>query len=120
MQTHLRVLSIGRDPRLMATRRRALATRYDVTILNDPAEITTLSPGAGFHIILLCHTLSARDCHNIIEEAGRRWPAARILSISNGFVSCDPRPPEVAIPGIAGPGALIERIDDLAGLAKAS
>ena len=120
MQTLLRVLSIGRDSRLMATRQWALATRYEVLDLHNPAEIDALPQEMRFDIILLCHTISARDCSRVIEVALRRWPAAQIMGLSNGYTSRAHCSPEITIPGIAGPRALIARIEGLMSLPQAS
>jgi hypothetical protein len=63
----------------------------------------------SFDLILLCHTLSARDCGIAREGARTRWPEASILALSIGGAGC-PEYADRTIRALEGPRRLIERL----------
>jgi hypothetical protein len=79
-----KILLIGDDFYLMATRAAVLAkTKASVTCCNS-REFAALSEPDHFSLVVLCHSLAPDTARHIGEEVRRRWSQARTLLILKG------------------------------------
>jgi hypothetical protein len=82
-----RILLIGEQPSLLATRANILAkTGVSVTCC-DINQLNVLLRNENFDLVILCHTLLRsgvqRSC--VISDIYRRWPQASILQVVGGY-----------------------------------
>lgn len=77
----LAILLIGEDLRLLATRA-AVLRRVDADVdQGRPEELTALMSERHYDLLVLCHTLRAKDAEAITQLAHQMWPGTRILQI---------------------------------------
>ena len=107
------VLCFSRDQRLLETRIAVLAKKHRVVPVSTLAEIRNLPNGTAFDLILLCHTLREEDCKGARGIVQRRWPTAKILSMTKVNKSSSTQDGEAAVRGLDGPYVLLEKIDTL-------
>lgn len=83
------ILSVGRDPLLLKTRRSTLAAAgYSVeTVTSLTGAIEKILEG-DFDLILLCNSLREEERRRLVNICQRRLPSAPILFVSeNGTTS---------------------------------
>lgn len=72
------VLSVGLDVRILDTRELILRSAgYSVVSATSIKEAVFLFKDGGFDVIVLCHTLSAKDCERLtgaVRASGSRIP----------------------------------------------
>jgi len=72
------VLSVGLDARILDTRELILrSTGYSVVSAISIKEAVFLFKDGGFDVIVLCHTLSTKDCERVtgaVRASGSRIP----------------------------------------------
>lgn len=77
----MRILIVGDDFRLLATRAAVLAKTGASTVCCTASEMMRDLAREHFDLVVLCHSLSDRDAREVTIVAGRWWPQARVLSI---------------------------------------
>jgi DNA-binding response OmpR family regulator len=80
-----RILLVGEDPVLMATRAMLLSD-WQTTTLNAREASAALS-AQSFDLVVLCQTVPDADVKQLIATAQRKQPSAAILAISRGVRS---------------------------------
>jgi DNA-binding response OmpR family regulator len=82
------ILSIGLDANVLATRALILRSAgYTVVSAMSLREAVSLLHGSDFDIIVLCHTLPAKDCERLISmvrSSGSRIP---VVAVADSEVS---------------------------------
>ncbi len=80
-----KILLIGDDSHLLATRAAVLAkTGASVTSCNAK-EFDALSDPDPFSLVVLCHSLTPAASRRIGDEVRRRWPQSRLLLVLKGI-----------------------------------
>lgn len=111
-----KILLAGNDFRLLATRAAVLAkTNASVTCCNSWEAMKVLENEA-FDLVVLCHSLSAKQASEITECVHQRLPKARILLVVSNAVS-DPLDSGLKVDAVtpADPIHLIRQTSELLG-----
>jgi CheY-like chemotaxis protein len=106
-----KILLIGDDFRLLATRAALLAKTGASTVCCNPAEVQKDLERESFDVVVLCHSLSEEEARKAAEFAHRRWPEAKVFLIESN-VPLDKTFDGVAIDGTISstPGTLFEQM----------
>jgi hypothetical protein len=116
-----KILLIGDDFRLLATRAAVLTKTGASTVCCNAAEMQKDLDGESFHLAVLCHSLSEEDARKAAALVRQRWPAAKVFLIESS-VSLDKTFDGVALDGMISstPSALLaQTVALLAALPKA-
>jgi hypothetical protein len=82
-----KILLVGDDFTLLATRVAILAKMGASVVGCDPLELSIHLGNERFDLVILCHTLKLDARRSVIKNARRRWPQVRILQL---FSRLDP------------------------------
>lgn len=109
------ILSIAEDPVLNRTRRMILEKYADVSLAGSLPEAATLLSELRFDLVLLCYSLSVRDCGAVVSLAHALVPPPKVLALAQ----CDQRlflsaPDQEFSP--ANPADLLRKIAAMTGL----
>jgi hypothetical protein len=115
------ILIYGHDARLLDVRKWALQYRgYHVVTVEHLNAIDRIPQGSKPVLVVLCHTLSPRECLNAVKRASVYWPEIKAITlVRDGAKSA----PEVSgrIPHtIVGATRLLAMVTELAGTAGSS
>lgn len=76
----IKILLVGKDFRLLATRAAVLSRSGASTVCCNPAEMKRELAGEKFDVVVLCHTLLPEAAGEDVAGLARRWwPQAKIL-----------------------------------------
>jgi hypothetical protein len=110
-----RILLVGEDFALLATRAAVLAkTASNITCCN-PSEFFEQLPRDEFALVVLCHSLSDDLLVSIAAEIHRRWPQARIVYLSKNMAQPLPVERDVTALATADPRKLADTVAVLLG-----
>ena len=112
----IRVLCLGNDAQLLATRHMVLATRYDAMSIGSFEQLQGLAPGNDFGVVVFCHTLIGPECERSAAFIRQQWPKAKILALVSNSDGCSPRTYDTSLGSLDGPDALLRGIDHLLAL----
>ncbi len=116
-----KILLIGDDFRLLATRAALLTKTGASTVCCNPAEMQKGLKGESFDLAVLCHSLSEEDARRVAVLVRQRWPGVKVFLIESS-VSLDKTFEGVALDGMISstPSALVaQTVELLASLPKA-
>ena len=116
-----KILLIGDDFRLLATRAALLTKTGASTVCCNPAEMQKDLDGENFDLAVLCHSLSEDGARQSAALVRQRWPAAKVFLIESS-VPLDKTFDGVALDGMISstPSALVaQTVELLASLPKA-
>jgi DNA-binding response OmpR family regulator len=82
MNSHARVLVVGRDEMLLRTREMILGAFFVVEGAGRLAEAVTAMKRSKFDLIVLCHSLTQDECEGLALLAGQHTPRPLILAMS--------------------------------------
>ena len=82
-----RILLVGEDFALLATRTALLAKMGASVTCCSSLELRTHVGSARFDLVILCHTLEDSVRCSLAGDVRRRWPNARILQVLTRFDS---------------------------------
>src|SRR5258708_38660686 len=75
----IKILLIGKDFRLLATRAAVLSRTGSNTVCCSPAEMKRELAGEKFDVVVLCHSLLPEEVgDDVVGLARQRWPQAKI------------------------------------------
>lgn len=77
----MKILIVGDDFRLLATRAAVLAKTGASTVCCSAAEMLRDLEREDFELVVLCHSLSERDTHQVTTTTRRWWPQAQIVMV---------------------------------------
>jgi CheY-like chemotaxis protein len=78
-----KILLIGNDFRLLATRAALLAKTGASTVCCNPAEVQKDLEGEMFDLVVLCHSLSEEDARKVVALVHQRWPEVKVFLIES-------------------------------------
>ena len=107
------LLSGGRDPALMFTRRKLLeSSGYSVVEATTADELIEVFIAGDFDLVILCHTIPEHEKRNVVRAIRDRSPSTPILALTN-------RPSDLfsfaATSVLSDPSALLSAISELIG-----
>jgi len=80
--TQISIVLFGHDARLLETRKWALhSLGYRVLTAMHLAELDRIPNSPPVDLLVLCHTLSAKECAHAAAHASSRWPAIKKLAL---------------------------------------
>jgi CheY-like chemotaxis protein len=81
-----KILLIGQDFRLLATRA-AVLSRTDASVIScNAGEALGILGGETFDLVVLCHSLSETQATEITDAVHRQWPETKILLVVSDIV----------------------------------
>jgi len=110
------IVLIGHDESLLERRQWVLQTRgYPVVSVPKVSAIRTIPPSAPVRLVVLCHTLTERECEIALMAANSRWPGVKHLTLK-----ADPGRTPTGILGhllhtMDGPAKLLSLVHELVG-----
>ena len=106
-----KILLIGDDFRLLATRAALLTKTGASTVCCNPAEMQKDLGRETFDLAVLCHSLSEEAAHEAVGYVHRRWPEAKIFLVESS-VLLEKTFDGVALDGTISstPGTLLEQM----------
>jgi hypothetical protein len=78
-----KILLIGVDFRLLATRAALLTKTGASTVCCNPAEMQKDLEGESFDLVVLCHSLSEDEAREAAAFVRQRWLAAKVFLIES-------------------------------------
>lgn len=103
-----KILLVGDDLPLLATRVAALRRTGADVVPCKPGELVTHVGDEKFDVVVLCAALEGRVRRSVVANAKRRWPQAQILKDFTRFGAKPSVEPGASIPTMAVPGKPIE------------
>ena len=91
----VKILLVGEDFRLLATRAAVLARTGANTVCCSPAEMVRDLRSDSFDLVVMCHSLEDTSASMVAGTARRWWPGTKVLLIRANFgqsmdaVECD-------------------------------
>jgi hypothetical protein len=107
------VLCFGKDRSLQNTRMWLLDRLCATTLVMSLAEFDELAAVRRFDLVVLCHTLSADECHQASTIAREHWPQAKILGLTAFRTACQAPDLDASIAGLEGPEMLLQCASEL-------
>lgn len=80
-----KILLVGQDSRLLETRAAVLARLQATVVSRDLAESLEILERETFHLVVLCHSLSEKQAHEITGVIRQRWPTTKILLVASNL-----------------------------------
>jgi hypothetical protein len=81
----IRILLVGEDFRLLATRAAVLARTGASTVCCSPAEMLRDLQRETFELVMMCHSLDQVTAVMVASKARQWWPGAKVLLIRSNF-----------------------------------
>lgn len=80
--TQISILLYGRDAHLQETRKWVLQSRgYRVLTIQRLTELNRIPLTPPIALLVLCHTLTSKECAEAIARATSRWPEIKKLAL---------------------------------------
>jgi hypothetical protein len=117
--TQISIVLFGRDTHLLETRQLVLQTRgYRVLTSQNLAELDRIPRSPEIALIVLCHTLSAKERTEAVARASSRWPGIQKLAL----IGRDAKDPGEVVGQVrhALDSRLLSMVSELAGYAASS
>jgi hypothetical protein len=119
--TQILILLYGRDAHLLETRKWVLQSLgYRVQTMHRLADIHQIPQTPPVALLVLCHTLSAKECADAIDRATALWPQLKKLALLR---DTSRRPSDVlgqVQQTLDGPAPLLRMVGELVGYAGSS
>jgi DNA-binding response OmpR family regulator len=111
-----KILLVGDDFRLLATRAALLTKTGASTVCCSAAEMQKDLEGESFNLAVLCHSLSEEDARSSAALVHRRWPEAKVFLVESS-VSLNKTFEGVALDGMisSAPSALLAQMISVLG-----
>jgi len=117
--TQISILMVGHDAHLLETRQWVLeGLGYRVLTIQHQTELDRIPLTPEIALIVLCHTLSAKERANAIAHASSRWPGVQKVAL----VGRDSKDPGEVLGQVrhALDGRLLSMVSELVGYAASS
>ncbi len=113
MYDYSTVLCLGKDLLLLNLRCQVLATRFASVSVATPMTLRQALDTRTFDLMVICHTLSARECHTCLRLFRERCPAAATLAVHTDLAGCGSSEVDATAPALAGPRSLFRAIESV-------
>lgn len=115
------ILIFGHDARLLETRKWALLSRgYRVLTATHLAELDSIPATPPVNLLVLCHTLSAKEGACAVAHATSRWPEIKQLALMR---DSSKRPSQLlgqVLHTLDVPNRMLTKVSELVGYARSS
>jgi DNA-binding response OmpR family regulator len=117
----LSVLIFGRDAHLLEARKWILQSRgYRVSTVSRLAELDAIALVPAVSLLVLCHTLSRKDCKQAVAHASARWPDVKKLVLLADASEKGDGILGLVSQSLDGPSQLLSTVGQLVGYAGSS
>lgn len=87
------ILLVGHDDLLLRTRKWMLGKLYPVELGSDIAAVSALAASHSFRLVILCHTVTPWECHEVVNLLSQRSPGVKFMSLvevagDGGMMEC--------------------------------
>jgi hypothetical protein len=119
--SQISIVLFGHDARILDSRKWALhGLGYRVLSVMNLADLDRVPATPAIDLLVLCHTLSAKESAQAVAQASARWPAIKKLALVR-----DPAKRPSRIMGqvrqtLDGPARLLATVSELVGYAGSS
>jgi hypothetical protein len=119
--SQISIVLFGHDARRLESRKWALhGMGYRVLTVMRLADLDSIPITPAIDLLVLCHTLSAKESAQAVAHASARWPAIKKLALI-----CDPAKRPSRLLGqvrqtLDGPSRLLTTVSELVGYAGSS
>jgi hypothetical protein len=80
--TQLSIVMYGHDARLLETRKWVLhSLGYPVQTVQRLSDLNRIPATPPVALLVLCHTLTPKECQDAIARASSRWPGVQKLAL---------------------------------------
>jgi DNA-binding response OmpR family regulator len=107
-----RILSVGNDEQLLATRLSVLNTRWSAKA-GVAAETLKLLREEQFDLLVVCHTVPEKQLRSLVHEVRKNHPEVRILALEVSSGSIAGLEADAIATTAHGPQQMLERIASL-------
>ena len=119
--TQISIVLLGHDAHQLETRKWALLSLgYRVLVLMHRAELDRVPADPAIDLLVLCPTLSSKECAQAVAAASSRWPEIKALAL----VRDNSRRPSKLLAQVRQtldvPGRLLTMVSELVGYARSS
>jgi hypothetical protein len=105
------ILVYGLDAALLETRRRVLElSGARVWVATEFFHFDQITRAMEIDLIVLCHSLSTKECDGALALARSRWPQVQSLALLSGQRGCEFGPSEQVVDTAAGPAHLLRTV----------
>lgn len=111
-----RILLVGEDFSLLATRAAVLSRIEASTTCCNPSEFFNDLRGGTFDLVILCHSLKDGLGDQAATESRRRWPKVRVMQVIPEFGKTSRTARDVDAVSGAMPHLMLQRISELLNL----
>ena len=119
--THISIVLFGRDAHLLETRKWVLQSLgYRVLTVDRASELLDIPSTPPVALLVLCHTLSARECALGTAQASKRWPQVKKLALVRQGSQTPAGMLDQVLETLDGPTRLLATIGELVGYAGSS
>lgn len=115
MNSHPRVLVVSRDEMLLRTREMILGAFFHVEGAGRFIEAKTLLDHQGFDLIVLCHSLTASECDQLVQLVHAITPRPQILAMSSSSYASIKPWADKQLGVDAGPYGLVKKCAEMLG-----
>ena len=112
-----RVLCYGHDEMLLYTRERILDREFLVERCNTLTGLEQVLSRGPLDLILLCHSVPAAECEEVIEMARAESPGVKVLVLHESMPGACSVHSDASMENLEGPPALLHEIHALLGMA---
>ena len=82
MKSDAQVLLVGKDEMLLQTRKLILGTYFQVEVAGRVSHAAQVMAAGRFDLIVLCESLSEKECERVAELAQTQNPRPKTLTLS--------------------------------------
>jgi hypothetical protein len=119
--TQISIVLFGRDAHLLETRKWVLQSLgYRVLAVGRVSELRNIPSTPPVALLVLCHTLSARECAVGAARASKRWPQVKKLALVRRGSQTPAGMLDQVLETLDGPTRLLATIGELVGYAGSS
>jgi DNA-binding NtrC family response regulator len=110
-----RILIVSRDVRVLQTRKLILGAYFDVYPAGRVGEAIRYLSENSFHLIILCYSLSGKECQQILNAVQSRGVRAPVMMITPKGCSSNSVAKALQVPMDEGPLALLRSAAEVLG-----
>jgi hypothetical protein len=107
------VLCYGHDGMLLYTRKLILGKEFIVDRCEDIASLTELLARGPLDLLLICQSVPAAECEEVIETVRLASPEVKVLVLEVGQAGSCSSHSDAALENVEGPSALLREIHAL-------
>jgi hypothetical protein len=119
--TQISIVMYGRDAHLLETRKWVLQSRgYRILTIQHLADLNQIPLTPPVALLVLCHTLSSKECTDAVARASSRWPEIKKLALDRDRSSSPSKVLGQVMHTLDGPTHLLTTVSELVGHAGSS